>query len=116
VERLKLVFLRHEIWALQMARRIPFLSLFFASTLWVWALPLVFVLLPLATAMTWASATQWLFVFHAINMIIGIIGLAIIAPWFFRWYFLCTGLMFGKTGMADAKAVDLANQLNEATR
>jgi hypothetical protein len=34
-----------------------------------------------------------------------------VAPWFFRWYFIAASLMFGKTGMAEAKRKDLEKRL-----
>jgi len=46
-----------------------------------------------------------------INMVLGIGGLIILAPWFFRWYFICAGLMFGRTKMAQTKEDEINNRL-----
>jgi hypothetical protein len=36
------------------------------------------------------------------------------APWFFRWYFIAVGLMFGRRAMADQKEAELMAAINRA--
>lgn len=45
------------------------------------------------------------------NMVLGLGGLAILAPWFFRWYFVCAGLMFGRTDLAQSKEKEVSDRL-----
>ncbi len=102
--RSKLQFTRHEAWALKAARKAPLFALFAVATLCVWlVLPmfllgiLLFILLEKAGILG-----------AIICMVLGIVCLAIIAPWFFRWYFICAGLMIGRTRMADIKEEDIS--------
>lgn len=37
-------------------------------------------------------------------------------PWFFRWYFIAVGLMFGRTAMADRKEAELVAAISAAQR
>jgi len=104
---IKLKFTRHEIWALKAARLVPLFGLFAFSTLWLWFfLPMIPISI-LSAVLLWKTG-----IFGAVlSMVIGLGGLAILVPWFFRWYFICAGLMFGRTKMAQSKDSELSNRL-----
>jgi len=104
---MKLQFTRHEVWALKAARRVPLFALFAFGTLWLWFfLPMIPIGILSVVLLEKAG------IFGAIvNMALGIGGLAIIAPWFFRWYFICAGLMFGRTKMAQSKENEVTDRL-----
>ncbi len=42
-----------------------------------------------------------------VNSTIAVVGLCLIAPWFFRWYFIAASMMLGRTAMADRKEAEL---------
>ncbi|MDX8353363.1 hypothetical protein [Cognatiyoonia sp. IB215182] len=46
-----------------------------------------------------------------LNMIMGFVGLALIAPWFFRWCIICAGLMYGRPRLAEQKLDYLEQKL-----
>ncbi|WP_298849804.1 hypothetical protein [uncultured Ruegeria sp.] len=104
---LKLRLARHEAWVLKAARKVPFLSLFVFGTLWVWFfLPMIpigiLVIILLEHAVVFGAV---------IASVVGITGLAVIAPWFFRWYLICVGLMFGRCGLALSKENEVSSRL-----
>ena len=104
---IKLQFTRHEAWALKAARRVPLFALFAFGTLWPWFfLPLI----PIGILSVVLLEKTGIFG-AIVNMVLGIGALAIIAPWFFRWYFICAGLMFGRTKMAQSKDDDVSDRL-----
>ncbi|WP_233493518.1 hypothetical protein [Ruegeria atlantica] len=45
------------------------------------------------------------------STVLGVGGLAIVAPWFFRWYFICLGLIFGRKRMALLKEDQVSSRL-----
>ncbi|WP_298938411.1 hypothetical protein [uncultured Ruegeria sp.] len=104
---INLRFTRHEAWTLKAARRVPLLALFAFGTLWVWFfLPMIPFGILVVVLLEKAG------IFGAIlSMVLGIGALAIIAPWFFRWYFICAGLMIGRTNMAQLKEDDVSDRL-----
>lgn len=107
LHRIKLLFTRHEAWALKAARRVPLFALFAFATLWVWFfLPMIPIGILAFVTLEKAGVLGAI-----VNMVLGIGGLAIIAPWFFRWYFICAGLMFGRTEMAQSKEDDVSDRL-----
>ena len=101
-------FTRHELWALKQAERIPFFALFFAATLWVWSLPF----LPLL-ALYGVLMVRWPVLTLLPSLIFAMAFFFFVVPWFFRWYFLSAGLMFGRKNMAAAKRHQLERQLNK---
>ena len=103
----QLQFTRHEAWALKAARRVPLFALFAFGTLCLWFfLPMI----PIGTLLVLLLEKTGIFG-AIIKMALGIGSLAIIAPWFFRWYFICAGLMFGRTKMAQSKENEVADRL-----
>ena len=105
---LKLSFTRHEVWALKASRKVPIFSLFAFGTLWVWCLiPMI----PIGMLSIFLMEKTGIFG-AIVNMVLGIGGLAFIAPWFFRWYFVCASLMFGRTKTAQAKEDNISARLN----
>jgi hypothetical protein len=46
----------------------------------------------------------------------GLVFTIVAAPWFFRWYFIAVGLMFGRTAMADRKEAELVAAIAAAER
>ncbi|GGB08948.1 hypothetical protein GCM10011324_18800 [Allosediminivita pacifica] len=104
---IKLNFTRHEIWVLKAARRVPFFALFAFGTLWLW-----FFLPMLPVGILLVILFEDTGIFGAVfNMVLGLVGLVIVAPWFFRWYFICTGLMFGRAEMAQFKQNEVSDRL-----
>lgn len=86
--------------------------MFAFGTLWVWyilpATPISFLLLPLLENGG---------IFGAISvMMIGLAVLLVLATWAFRWYFICVGLMFGRTKMAQAKEDEILRRLKSLKR
>ncbi|WP_299506631.1 hypothetical protein [uncultured Roseobacter sp.] len=104
---IKLQFTRHEAWTLKAARRVPLFALFAFGTLWVWLfLPMI----PFGILSVFLLEKAGV-LGAIVNMVLGIGALAIIAPWFFRWYFICAGLMLGRTKMAQSKEDDVSDRL-----
>lgn len=104
--RVKSHFARHELWALNMAERMPFLAIFFAASLWIRAIPCVPVLVAYGFLML-----KWPILTSVPSLVLGLAFCFFVAPWFFRWYFLALGLMLGKTGMAATKRKQLEQGL-----
>ncbi|MEO1473633.1 MAG: hypothetical protein AAFS03_06790 [Pseudomonadota bacterium] len=103
----KLKFTRHEIWAVKAARKVPLFALFAFGTLWLWFfLPMI----PIGILSVFLLENMGIFG-TVFNMVLGLGGLVIIAPWFFRWYFICAGLMFGRTKMAQSKENEVLDRL-----
>jgi hypothetical protein len=50
----------------------------------------------------------------AVNSVVAIVALCLIAPWFFRWYFIAASMMFGRTAMADRKEAELISAISAA--
>ena len=104
---IKLKFTRHEIWALKVARKLPLFAIFAFGTLWLW-----FILPMIPIGIMSVVLLENTGTFGAVfNMVLGLGGLAIIAPWFFRWYFICAGLMSGRTKMAQSKENEVSDRL-----
>ncbi len=104
---IKLQFTRHEIWALKASRKVPLFALFAFGTLWLWFfLPMIPIGIMSVVLLENTGIYGAVF-----NMVLGLGGLAIIAPWFFRWYFICAGLMFGRTKMAQSKENEVSDRL-----
>ncbi|WP_108860978.1 hypothetical protein [Ruegeria sp. Alg231-54] len=104
---LKLRFTRHEAWALKVAKKVPVMGFFTFGTLWVWFfLPMI----PIGIFCVWLLENAG--VIGAItSTVLGVGGLAIVAPWFFRWYFICVGLIFGRKRMALSKEDQVSSRL-----
>jgi len=75
--------------------------------MWIWFfLPMIpvgilFVLLFEKARILWAI----------LSMVFGILGLGLLVPWFFHWYFICAGLMFGRTRMAQLKEDEVSDRI-----
>lgn len=112
-----LKFTRHEAWAIKSARRVPLLALFVFGTLWLWVfLPMIpigilFVYL-LEENGTLGALGAILYMFLST---VAIVGLVVIFLWLARWYFICVGLMFGRTKMAQAKEQEVSARLERLT-
>ncbi|RBW53025.1 hypothetical protein [Ruegeria sp. A3M17] len=104
---LKLRFTRNEAWALKVAKKVPVMGFFTFGTLWVWFfLPMI----PVGIFCVWLLENAG--VIGAIaSTVLGVGGLAIVAPWFFRWYFICVGLIFGRKRMALSKEDQVSSRL-----
>jgi hypothetical protein len=89
-----------------MSVHLPFLALFFAASLWIWALPIFPFLVLLGLLMV-----QWP-VASFVPVLILVMGFFFfVAPWFFRWYFMSVGLMLGRAKMASSKRTDIEKRL-----
>lgn len=102
---------RSELRALRAARYMPAMAIFpifLTVSSWFFLLAglpsLVFFLL--LQLMTGVGAFVGAF-FFALYAVFGFVATVIVAPWFFRWYFIAAGLMFGWTDMADKKEAEL---------
>ena len=102
---LRMLFARHELWAVETAMRFPFFALFIHATLWVWGLP-VFPILLLLSAIGEGSLIG-----AAVVMAIGIPLLLVFFIWFVRWYLICAGLMIGRRTMAENKRTNVRTRL-----
>ncbi len=95
---------RSELWALGLAMKEPVLAIFPILTtvgFW-WGLIALFVILPTMLLLEVLGRTG--------RLILAVLGipalvalLAVVATWFFRWYFIAAGLMFGRRAMAQVK-------------
>ena len=103
----RLKFTLHEIWVLKAARRVPIFALFAFATLWPW------VILPVISI----SILSVVFIENTgvlgdvLNTVLGVGSLLFIAPWYFRWYFVCVGLMCGGGQMALSKENEVLDRL-----
>jgi hypothetical protein len=104
--RIALAFLRHKACAIKTAMRVPFFAIFIHATLWLWVLLLMPALLLVTYAMLYGGILGVL-----VASIFALALLAVAAPWLFRWYFVCVGLMLGRQSMAQPKATDVAQSL-----
>jgi hypothetical protein len=89
-----------------MSVHLPFLALFFAASLWIWSLSILPFLVLLGLLMV-----QWPVASFVPVIILGIGGCFFVAPWFFRWYSISVGLMFGRAKMASSKRTDIEKRL-----
>lgn len=51
-----------------------------------------------------------------VNMVLGIGVLVLFAPWCFRWYFICAGLMLGRTRVAHSKKDEVSDRILRLAR
>lgn len=112
----KITLRRHkgELAALRISRRLGplagfpiFLSVFF----WWFTLNLPITVLGIVALSLMDSSEQGkVLIGGALYVPLSIYTLIVLcaaAPWFFRWYFIAVGLMFGRTAMADRKEAEL---------
>ncbi|CTQ55025.1 hypothetical protein LP7551_03565 [Roseibium album] len=92
---------------LRNTEKFPILSLFVFGTLWIWFfLPALLFGIPLTLLL------ENLGIFgKAIQFVLGFGGMVFLVPWFFRWYFICLGLMFGGGTLAQAKEKEISSRL-----
>ena len=108
---LKLRFTRHEAWSLNAARQAPLFAMFPVFILilvWVFVpmIPLGIIILYLLYFSLFSD------VFGAIFLVaFGLFLFVIVMPWFFRWYFICVGLMIRRTRMAQKKEAEILARL-----
>ena len=105
--RLHRWLLRHELWALQTAKRVPVLAVFPVITLAVW--PLVPALALSVPCLYLLSQTPKLGAL--VTAVVAGPFAALIAGWWGHWYLIAAGIMIGKPGMAERKAVALEKNL-----
>jgi hypothetical protein len=104
---IKLKFTRHEIWALKIARRVPFLVMLPVCTLSLWfVLPTLPIVIMSVVLLESGGIFGQVFI-----PVVAAGGLAIYVPWHFRWYFIGAGLMSGRTKMAQSKENELSDRL-----
>lgn len=108
---IKLLFTRHEAWTLKTARKVPLLSLFLFGTLWIWGILPMIPIGILAVVLFEKAGTVGVFV----NMLLAIGAMAIIIPWYFRWYFICASLMIGRTRLAQSKEDEILERFKRLT-
>ncbi len=105
--RIRIRFLHHEAWALRTAKRHPLLAIYAFITLWIWLI---------AAGLPFSLSVLVLMEFGgrlgtAISIFPAAAGLILITPWFFRWYFICAGVMFGSVTLAKRKEIELSQRL-----
>lgn len=103
-----------ELRALRLARAFGVFAtfpIFLTIAFWWFALNLPVILIATPTIMLMNSDMQAQRLVGGAMLIpvsfYSIIVLVAAAPWFFRWYFIAAGLMFGRTTMADRKESEL---------
>ncbi|WP_052245425.1 hypothetical protein [Halocynthiibacter namhaensis] len=109
-KQVKIAFRRHEYWVIRTAQKIPFLAIFIFATLTIWIIPL----LPLIVLISLPMAVEslWIGIPWAILMLfLAMAGMFFVAPWYFRWCFICFGLMRGRTEIAENKENELKETL-----
>lgn len=107
MDKFKILFTKHELWALKWAQRLPLFALFWAATLWVWIIIPVLLTSPVLIFLF----NNWPIVNAVAGLLLGMAFLFFIGPWFFRWYFICTSLMFGRSKMSNTKRTELKGRL-----
>ena len=114
---IKLNFTRHEIWALAWARKLPPLAVFLFASLLVWffgpalVVIAVFALTVAVFPIVFVFIKAWLLPFAILGALVANVFLLLFIPWYFRWYFITVGLMFGRTNMAKNKMEELQRRL-----
>jgi len=112
--KLKFYFVKHEFWVLNWAAQIPLLALFVAATLWIWLfLPAIILTLSLVIISIMFDNSSVFEQFAIATSPLNIALLLLITLWFFRWYFICVALMFGKTKLAANKRADLLQRFEK---
>lgn len=104
-------FLRHELWALNWADRMPVFGMLFGGTLFLWALPCAIVLAPLAHLMVNLTFGPLFLLISLCNLGLAMALLFYVAPWFFGWYGILAGLMFGNEKAAERKRAKIETRL-----
>ena len=106
-----LKFTRDEAWAIKSARRVPLLALYAFGTLWLW------VLLPMIpiSILSVYLLQEMRALLAILSMFLGSVGVVVMFLWLARWKFICVGLMFGRTKMAQAKEKEVAARLERLT-
>ncbi|KZK97167.1 hypothetical protein [Pseudovibrio sp. Ad26] len=106
---IKLKFSRHELWAINFGLGLPFLSLFGVVSLWVWLfIPMIPIGVFLALLMK-----NFPLVGSLLNLLIAVPVMLVFAYWFFRWYFICLTLMFGRRKMAEKKKEEVVARIEK---
>ena len=111
---IKRAFLRHELWAVKMAQAYPIAALYFMGSLSVWGLPLTplsFLLFFGMIRLVEMGRVIPAIALSAVGTFFGVAFLVIVAPWFFRWYFVAFGLMMGRGAMAERKLLETRKRL-----
>lgn len=105
--RLKIRYLRHEVWVLRTSIRFPIMSIYLHATLWIWIFVAVlpFSLLALVLMETGGRLGA------AISLFPATAGLILMLSWTAGWYGICSGLMFGHGKSARRKYDELTVQL-----
>jgi hypothetical protein len=116
----KITLRRHrgELRALRAARLLPPMAIFpIGLTIGGWYLLLAGIpslVLFLLQQLSYTLSPVLGLIILVVNSMIAIAGLCLIAPWFFRWYLIAAGLMFGRTAMADRKEAELVTEIAAA--
>lgn len=102
---------RSELWALSLARRVPYLAMLPIGMVvvfwWVFApLPIV-----LPALLLLENLTPFDGALLALLGIPAVVLLLLAAPWFFDWYAIAIGLMLGRPASAIAKQQALADAI-----
>lgn len=111
-------FTKHEIWALKWAQKLPFFASFFFASLWVWFIIPVLAIVPVIPLLI-VFNKEWPVAFSIVSapfVILSVIPFFLfVMPWYFRWGFICFGLEFGRTKMANNKMEELKRRLVKLT-
>jgi hypothetical protein len=109
---------RSELRALRTARLMPLIAIFpIFLTVGGWYFLLAGIpslVLFLLTQVLYGLSPLLGAIVFAVTSIIAIVALCVIAPWFFRWYFIAAGMMFGRMDMADRKEAALIAEIATA--
>jgi hypothetical protein len=113
---------RSELFALRIARRVPLLAIFpiFATCMFWWLaaclIPAIVLLASMVLSGSGASVLSVLgLTLQALIAIPAFVAIIFAAPWFFGWYLVACGLMFGRTRAADAKEAVLMAAMGQGS-
>lgn len=103
INRVRYWIVRHEMWALEIARDAPILSIFPIATLFLW---LFVPTIPLASIAMWSIVNDYPIGLLVVSVPAMVLVVAI-GIWMFEWYLIGLTLFFGGKSMAAKKAKDL---------
>ena len=99
------LFTRHELWVMKRAMAIPFISIYFFATLWVWW---IFPMIPIGVLLDRIND-------NAVGEVVQeAVTLSVTVGWFIwmaRWWLICVSLMFGGRKMAQTRQKELHERL-----
>ena len=123
--KIKIRFLKHELWVATNALDLPFFSLFSTMTLFIWVLlPISVVAMPFVQFIPEGGfsiahldgPTKILTILvWGIGLTVLLVANFVLFFWWGRWYLICAGLMIGSETMAKVKLTKIQAKLKALT-